>query len=415
MALIVSACDAATTDTVTTPPSTTATTTVEVSTSATQVPTTSTSTTTSTTTGSEQIVEPPSGEWLRTNPDLGGLIVDTRDMIWDGEAFYLLTRIGFGDVIIWQSSDGIEWTEHSQIGTAGTLDGPGELVSVAGHLIAAGHRDGVATVWIDEGTTPWREVEVGQGAIRSLVNFKGTYVALGTSAVHEFASGAPPPPPPRHAVIWTSWDAETWTQVAGAEMFGDDSYAVGLLEGPAGLLTIGFDRLAPSDMRAVMVVTSTNGTEWTSHEPVGLDLAQADGLTGGPDGYAVRGGASPILRSVDGIHWNPLLFDQSLVPEGAFRAFAYPGRMASFQGQLVTAGGVRVKPEGSEGNFMLPRVWIHLGQGVWADLGAGEWFDRPGVTYEMVAGDDRLVVHGETEGEDDDWALFTFVPDESEE
>ena len=363
-------------------------------------------TTTTTTTLPEVIVEPPSGEWRRTNPDLGGLLVITRDMIWDGEAFYILTRIGFGDVIVWRSPDGIEWTEHSQIGTSGTTDGPGELVAVAGQLIAAGYRDGVATVWIDEGTTPWREVEVGLGGIRSLVYFNGTFVALGTSAVQQFDRD--PPQLSSHAVIWTSWDAETWTEAAGVEVFGEDSYAAGLVEGPAGLLTVVFEPTDGPLASVSAVVTSSNGVDWTANQPVGLDLSQVDGLAGGPDGYAVRGLGSPILRSADGINWNPLLFDPSPVPADGF---PYPGRMALFQGQLVMAGGVFVDPQDSY-NYMLPRVWIHLGQGQWADLGASEWFDNHGIAYEMVAGDDRLVVHGE--GVIEGWGIFTFVPDTSD-
>jgi len=95
---------------------------------------------------------PITGSWSQTNPDLGGLLVQVRDLIWDGEAFYLLLRVGFGDLIVWRSAEGIQWDQYSQIGTSGTLDGPWHLVSADGRLLAGDfplRQLRMVQVWID--------------------------------------------------------------------------------------------------------------------------------------------------------------------------------------------------------------------------------------------------------------------------
>lgn len=369
-------------------------------------PATTATTITTTTTLPEVIVDPPSGEWLRTNPDLGGLIVITRDMIWDGENFYILTRIGFGDVIVWQSSDGVEWTEHSQIGTAGTVDGPQELTSVSGQLIAAGWRDGTALAWVHERDGGWTEVEVGSGAIHELGFFKGGYVALGVS-FHEPGPGQTPGD--NHPMMWSSWDGYTWTETVGAGDFESVAWMRGLVVGPAGLLTIAIaDDFPVNSMSAVL--TSTNGIEWVAHQPTGLDdFWQVNRITGNASGYAAYGYTyddfdSPILVSSDGVNWRGV--GSPDIPEG--QAVDWSG-ISTLGDLIVVSGSV------SDQNEHLPRVWAYRGGGLWAVLGTGDWFDEVGGAADMVSGNGRLVVRAQMGGPaTDPWSIYTFVPDGSD-
>lgn len=350
------------------------------------------------------------GSWSQTNPDLGGLLVQVRDLIWDGEAFYLLLRVGFGDLIVWRSADGIQWDQYSQIGTSGTLDGPWHLVSADGRLLAGGRRGLVPTVWIEDGANRWREVEVApSGAILGLIEYRDRFVAVGHVPAWDEGIEAPPA---RHGVIWVSSDAETWTEVAGVEKFGNDSYPSDLVEGPSGLLTISVQGMfGPSGPATRRVVTSGDGVDWMVRDPVGLALTQVDAVSGTSSGYLASGYVAmgifdiPVFHSEDGIEWSP---EFSALPDSAGTPSISDAEL--FRGQLVVSGNVFVDPGGGAGNYSLPAVWVYLGDDRWTSLGTAEWFDRPGYTYRIVTAPDRLIVIGEHGG--DDWALFTFVVDE---
>ncbi len=370
----------------------------------TSVPSTTTISTT-TTTLPEVVVELPTGTWSRTNPDLGGLHVDTRDMIWDGENFFLLTRIGFGDVVVWQSTDGVEWARHSQIGTASTVDGPQGLTSVSGQLIAAGWRDGNALAWIHEGAGRWTEVEVGEGVIDQLVFFGGNYVAVGRA----FSPSGPPlpgqSPYDNYPMIWSSWDGYTWTETVGVGDFEFVRGLGGLAVGPVGLLAIAFtsDDLINS---ISAVVTSTNGIDWVSHQPTGLDdFWQVNRITGNAQGYAAYGYTygddydSPILVSSDGVSWRAIGSPE--IPDGEIVDW---GGISTLGDLIVVSGRI---PDNNEG---FPRVWAYRGAGLWDVLGSGDWYEEPGYAARMVSGNGRLVVRG-SEGGPDGWAMYTFVPD----
>lgn len=367
----------------------------------TSVPPSSTSTTT---TVPEVVVELPTGTWQRTNPDLGGLIVITRDMIWDGDNFYLLTRIGFGDVVVWQSTDGVEWARHSQIGTASTMDGPQGLTSVSGQLIAAGWRDGNALAWIHEGAGRWTEVEVGEGVIDQLVFFGGNYVAVGRA----FSPSDPGQSPyDNYPMIWSSWDGYTWTETVGAGDFESVRGLGGLAVGPVGLLAIAF----ASDNRdnsISAVVTSTNGIDWVSHQPTGLDdFWQVNRITGNAQGYAASGSTnnqddSPILVSSDGVNWKAIGSPE--IPDGEIVDW---GGISTLGDLIVVSGSI---PNNNEG---FPRVWAYRGAGTWDVLGSGDWYEEPGHAAPMVSGNGRLVVRG-SEGGPDGWSMYTFIPDGSD-
>jgi hypothetical protein len=406
MALVVAACQTSATD----PESVSTTGLIEnttigpgppITTTGTMNTTSPPTTATTTTTIPEVVVDPPTGVWLRTNPDLGGLIVDTRDMIWDGESFYLLTRIGFGDVVVWESSDGVEWTRHSQIGTASTMDGPQELTSVSGQLIAAGWRDGTALAWVHEGDGGWTEVEVGSGTIDQLVFFSGNYIALGR------AFFMPEPGQKRsdnYPIIWSSWDGYTWTETVGAGDFESVRALLGLAVGPAGLLTIAFpDDETINSISAV--VTSTNGIDWVSHQPTGLDdFWQVNRITGNASGYAAYGYTyddydSPILVSSDGVNWRAI--GSPDVPDGVLPDWSGISTLGDL---IVVSGSI------SDNNQDFPRVWAYRGVGLWDVLGSGDWYEEPGNAARMVSGNGTLMVRG-PEGWPDGWWLYTFISD----
>ena len=349
----------------------------------------------------------PTGTWQQTNPDLGGLYVQVRDLIWDGEAFYVLTRVGFGDTNVWRSPDGITWEDYSHIGTFGTTDGPASLVSVDGRLVAAGRRDRTATVWIDEGTTPWREVGFGQGAVRDLTFYDGRYVAVGQSGA-ALESTLDQAAAPAHGVVWTSPDAEAWTAVAGLDVFGDDSYPSRMVDGPAGLLVIAPGGIDPRSPRHIVVATSPDGLVWTAVDATGLAITQVDAIAGNPHEYVVYGLDSPILRSTDGVVWSPVEFDDSLVSQVSGTAFPTISGLDFFGDTLIVTGAVFADPGGGAFNYALPAVWAYRDD-TWEPLGSSLWFTQPGVAYRAVAGSDRLVVWGERGT--DAWALFTFVAD----
>jgi len=348
--------------------------------------------------------EPLTGTWFKTNPDLGGLYVQVRDLIWDGEAFYLLTRLGFGDLIVWRSPDGIEWDEYSQIGTSGVTEGPWHLVSVDGHLVAGGRRELVATVWIQEEDT-WREVVVApSGSIRALAYRQGVYVAFGTApAWDESPEG---PPPAHNAVIWTSADAVTWSEVAGVGVFGNNSQAQALMDGGAGFVAVVARGDFPREPMTFVVAISQDGTGWTTRATTGLAVSQIDAVGNGAASYIIGDGLTGVAyESGNGTTWSPV-FDR--LPEAGDRG--YLSDVELFRDQIVMSGYVFVDPGGGAYNYMLPAVWVYLGGDSWAPLGSMEWFDQPGVTYRIVTAPDRLVVIGEHGT--DEWALFTFVIDE---
>lgn len=347
-------------------------------------------------------VDAPTGTWTRSNPDLGGLLVQVRDLIWDGEAFYLLTRVGFGDTSVWRSADGLAWQPWSAIGTFGTTEGPWHLASWEGRIVVGGRRGTVPTVWLGDGPDTWREVPVAEsGAVLDPGAWvEGKLIAVGqTPAYSEFD-----PNTESHGVVWVSDDGATWTEVAGAEVFGEGSFPSRLAAGPAGLVVISTSGLRGSPGPVThSVVRSADGVTWTRHDPIGLANRQIDDLAGSPSWYLSTDGLDNALAiSADGITWDSVAGD----PPAAGQA--YVAGAAWFRAMIVAVGMDFIDPGGGGFNYNLPGVWIHLGGDRWEPLGTTPWFDSPGTAYRVVPGDDRLVVIGE---DDNEWALFTFVVD----
>lgn len=357
-------------------------------------------------------VEAPTGVWTRTNPDLGRLLVQVRDLIWDGEAFYLLTRVGFGDTGVWRSADGLEWQPWSAMGTFGTTEGPWHLASWEGRIVAGGRHGTVPTIWLSNGPDQWLAVAVApSGAILDLGTWvEGKLIAVGQTPGTDLSTTSVTlpgdQPAAMHGVVWISDDGVIWTKVAAAEVFPEGSFPSPLAAGPAGLIVVaGSDPLGPQGPPSRTVVLSRNGVVWDAHNPTGLLVLQIDDLVGGDDGYlALDGLDNRMWISPDGLVWAPATAGgPATVGDPLFQGMAW------FRDVLVVVGMDFVDPGGGAFNYFLPGVWVYLGGDRWAPLGDTPWFDEPGVAYRVVPGDDRLVVIGEVGT--DEWALFTFVVD----
>ncbi|HUG74661.1 MAG TPA: hypothetical protein VMM81_03190 [Acidimicrobiia bacterium] len=357
------------------------------------------------------ITSPLRGEWHLTHPDTGELLVVVNDMIWDGAAFYILTRLGFGDHVIWRSTDGLEWARHrtiaeaGELGITGVFSGPTELISFNGRLIAAGNANGRATAWIDDGSSPWRSVDVGEGAVMSLVSHEGQLIAQVASpfdsAVPEVVNSKPS--------VWSSGDGEHWVRVAADEVFGETTWTSDLVTGPSGLLLLGF-ATDPEDFfsRLTGVFRSEDGTTWSRVEASGLEISALDPslLTGGEFGYATVGHDSTVYASRDGIAWSSIGgVPESNLPQGTVA----PLGLGLLEGRLVLVGGENFLPEGAEFNTARPGVWSYAGDGSWSEIEL-PWRDGPGIAYEVVVGGGVMVVLGEVQGREH-WALLVFVAD----
>ena len=329
-----------------------------------------------------------------------------RGLVWDGHEFYLMQRVAFGDVRVWRSADGLAWEELPSFGaTVTTVDGPYTLMSQGGWLVAGGNRDGIATVWLYEGDV-WREVSLGVSAsVTDLAVAGPNLVALGYTPGPRTAEGVFDPYPPGHATIWVSTDGLAWTEVAGADLFGEYSNPVGLV--PFGDLVVAvanrrgeadgsFNRMAP------LLVTSSNGSDWVD---LGIDLGKVniERVSGGESVTLMS--RTRIWRTIDGESWTRSTIDLSAVE---VTARDHPDLL---QGRVVVTGAV-LGNDARFGEVEFPAAWCYLGDGAWQELGVGETLFGPGSIGNFVVGDDSLVANGRvaTAGSPDDgWALYTFV------
>lgn len=345
-----------------------------------------------------------SGRWLQSRLGLDGLSVTPRDLIWDSDHFYLMLCVGSGDVRIWRSVDAIEWEELPQLGTASTTDGPSVLLSHGDRLVAGGDRDGQATVWIYGGESPWREVSLGVSAtITDLAVAGSNLVAFGTSP--HYTEGAGVAPPPRHATIWVSSGGESWTEVAGVDLFGDYSYAVGMA--PSGGNVFAFanrgDGSAGVDRHPPLITTSSDGINWKALD-VDLGVVTLTNITG--DRGIVLFASDSIWRSNDGQSWTRLIIDRSGL-DGDGRSSV----IGLFNNRLVAIGGILDTDE-HLGEVDFAAASTYVGDGQWQPLGQTVNVSGPGLIGVIVPGGDRFVAYGTaaTQGSPNNgWGLFTFV------
>ncbi len=339
------------------------------------------------------------GTWQRTEPNLNGMSVQARDVIWEGDIrngheFHLMARVGLGEVRVWRSINGIDWAERPQLGVVGVLDGPTSLFVVDGRLMAGGDRDGVATVWIYESASPWREVSLGMiGSVRDLREFNGTFFALGSAPTPGTdAAGFPQ----THALLWATQDLETWTELAGSEMFGPTSQPIALLEDSAGLHAIAETTDPDAEVpRESIVVASGDGIEWHTlpredRGAVGVVLVRTKLI---PDPESDTGW---IEHHGDAVMPTPGRFGMGLETAVALE-------------RLLMVGSITYQQDGVGSRVNYPGLWSHTGVS-WEEIGplSGP-VAQPGSIAMWAAGEDRIVVVGQAGSKDDGWAIFSFV------
>jgi hypothetical protein len=353
------------------------------------------------------IVDPPSteplaGTWTKTNLGLDGLLVMPIDVVWDGEAFYLLQRVAFGDMRIWRSVDGLDWTELPSIGTFTIAEGgPLAFARYRDGLVAGGHVGDEAAIWILDGTR-WTETRLGVDAFVSDVAVIGdSIVAVGTTVV----SGTIPTE--RHAHLWTSVDGVVW-QEQDPSVFGELSYAVGVVEFDSRFVAVANRSSVSAEGREEreepLILSSAEGSAWQEVDvAIGVETLRA--VEGGD--LLRLSSVSSVYVTGDGDSWGQILIDRSDLDPRLSVATGW------LSGRLLLLGGVE-RPDERFGDVPHPHAWSYRGSGEWAEVGSGLGEFGPGMIDQGVDGDGVFVATGRqaTVGSPDDgWALYTFVAD----
>ncbi len=377
----------------TAPPSTTAEVTTEAVTAASS---------TSVPLASPARIDPVTGRWFKTDLGLDGARVTPGDLIWDGAHFYLMQRWVAGEIRVWRSVDGLTWNEMPALGTFTAEEGgPYTLLSSGDTLVAGGRRGDDATVWLFEGTSPWREVALGGEAwITSLAMAGSNLVAFGTRIIPEG------PVVERHARLWVSPDSTSWTDIDD-ETFGELSTAVGVVPFEGGVLAAANRSSTDEDGRTrrdgPLLMTSNDGLEW---ETLDSDIGEVE-LRSVSGGDEIRlHTRSSVLRSEDGLAWTELPVSRAGIVGGDASEV-----VSWFMGHAVVTGGIFREHE-RFGRVMYPAAWTYIGGGTFLELGSSDEFTTPGVIGPGVSGGDRFVANGRDANDelpDGNWALYTFV------
>ena len=349
-------------------------------------------------------IDPLTGRWLQTNLGLDGLLVIPRGLIWDGKHFYLMQRVAFGDIRVWRSVDALAWEELPSLGTFTMAEGgPITLLAHGDWLVAAGRRLDDATVWIYEGASPWREVSLGvSGRITELAVAGPNLVAIGESPTPTDYE----PILKRHVTIWASSEGASWIEVAGRDLFGEYSDAVGVTPFREGVLAVANRSEVDADgkihKQPPLLATSIDGVEW---QTLDVDLGEQtfNAVTGG--GQLRLFSRSSVYQSDDGESWTRVPIDRSGIAGVSWYS------VALFRGHLVATGAV-IGDDDHYGPVEFPAAWTYAGGGEWHELGALDTFTVPGIIRGGISGGDRFVANGNTATEgspNDGWALYTFV------
>lgn len=338
---------------------------------------------------------PFAGRWLDTGPDLGHLIVDSRSLIWDGEAFYQMLRVGFGEVRVWRSMDAIEWVELPQLGTASTIDGPRALMASERGLVAVGNVGTSVLVWEFEGETPWRQTPAGfNGIVDSAIDFGGVYLVAGSVPVPGGLGEENRIPILRRGAVWASTDLMEWDEVAGVELFGEVSATTGISLGGDGVVVTFTQPLLDSpgeyDRRQA---TSVDGITWRV-------------LDEEPRPYRIVLRPDPEINSA----W-------TVQPEDA-NPFPAPERVGSgsgfaeWKGVPIVSGLVIDVRADQQGPPQYPAIWSLASGDTWVEVGPfSQQLTEPGHIGHLVIAGDRIAAFGSlhNEGENGRATIFTFV------
>ncbi len=335
------------------------------------------------------------GRWLDTGPDLGHLIVDSRSLIWDGEEFYQMLRVGFGDVRVWQSVDAIEWVELPRLGTASTIDGPRALMASERGLVAVGNVGTSVLVWQFEGETPWPQTPAGfNGIVDSAIDFDGVYLVAGSVPVPGGQGEENRIPIVRRGAVWASTDLMQWDEVAGLELFGELSDTTGISLGGDGVV-VTFTQLDPDfpEERSRRRATSVDGITWRVLD----EELRPDHIVLRPDPEAD--------------------YAWTVQPDNA-NPFPAPGRVGSgsgfaeWKGVSIVSGLVLDVRADQQGPPQYPAIWSLASGDTWVEVGPfSQQLTEPGHIGRLVIAGDRIAAFGSlrNEGENGRATIFTFV------
>src|SRR5262245_38042131 len=145
----------------------------------------------------------------------------------------------------------------------------------------------------------------------------GVYAGVGTQTG---------PPGTRYAVVVTSPDGAVWT----GQRLATNTYLRAVTFANGLFVAVGYD----GQSNHQFVMTSTNGTNWSSHYLTNLPSASWEGVTYGNGLFvATSFSAGPVLVSPDGINWT----NRGNLMYGWNRAISYGN------GRFVVVGGPHVE------------------------------------------------------------------------
>jgi len=234
------------------------------------------------TTASEMVLDAWVGEWspVTVDPARRGI---AQAIAFNGESFALITRMEGGDIVVWESADGLEWVVVGEL----DIEAPFGLSfsSRGGGWVVAGVSDGRATVW--PSWMGWDPVTVDEdpdspgSAITSIVEWQGRLVAVGGYGILEGGDLQP--------AVWVSDDGgASWVPVGISEAMPLMMHDV--VVGPAGLLGTARSSSDFGTRSEVVLYRSIDGLTWERITPIGLAARQVDRV------FADRDGTSCLTR-----------------------------------------------------------------------------------------------------------------------
>ena len=233
------------------------------------------------------------------------------------------SAIAPSEPVVWTSVDGTTWTRlpHNEavFGSAGI----GGVIAGGPGLIAVGSRSVVrgvvndAVVWTSPDGITWSQVPhdeavFGSANMNSVTPFGSGYVAVGGTGTGQIRSG--------NAVAWTSPDGMTWTRAPHIEKTtagstGQEGMSQ-VAAGSAGLVAIGHEWSDREEPFSPPIWNSRDGISWSrvTDDEAFEGAAIGSVLAGGP-GFVVAGsvgGDAAVWTSPDGIIWSRVPHDEAV-------------------------------------------------------------------------------------------------------
>jgi hypothetical protein len=231
------------------------------------------------------------------------------------------------------------------------------------------------------------------GIWRSVYGWSGGYVVFDINA----DSGA--------VRVYSGSDGIHWTRGADFAMATDNGTFLGgsigdVLEGPAGLLALGYGPRATCGVnlpRVDQLWSSQDGLSWTP-----IDLTKAFGsawitaVSGGSTGFIATGVSGDIYKGVgsawtsaDGVTWHKVALSQTAFKNGVIQ------NPAAFAGGFVITGFSWADSEGCGGPSQVhPTTWWSAGGATWTKVQLPGAATGTSVAMSLVRVTDRVLIAG---------------------